>query len=76
MLRGKTIEEIVNKWSSDLENYVQDFNRIAAEIAVWDRTLVDNGNTVSCTKVTFLVLVWNSHNSDCVVIPTRDARRA
>ena len=47
MLRGKTIEEIVNKWSSDLENHVQEFNRFAAEVAVWDRTLIDNGNTVS-----------------------------
>lgn len=46
MLRGKTIEEIVNKWSSDLELHVREFGRLAGEIAVWDRTLIDNGNTV------------------------------
>lgn len=46
MLRGKTIEEIVNKWSSDLETHVKEFSRLAGEIAVWDRALIDNGNTV------------------------------
>ena len=47
MLRGKTIEEIVNKWSTDLETHVKEFSRFAGEIAVWDRALIDNGNTVS-----------------------------
>ncbi|EJD01180.1 uncharacterized protein FOMMEDRAFT_147787 [Fomitiporia mediterranea MF3/22] len=47
MLRGKTIEEIVNKWSSELETHVREFNRLAGEIAVWDRSLVDNGNTIA-----------------------------
>lgn len=47
MLRGKTIEEIVNKWSSDLETQVKEFSRLATEIAVWDRALIANGNTVS-----------------------------
>jgi len=47
MLRGKTIEEIVNKWSTDLETNVKDFTRLAGEIAVWDRALIDNGNTIS-----------------------------
>lgn len=46
MLRGKTIEEIVNKWSTDLEAHVKEFNRLAGEINVWDRALIDNGNTV------------------------------
>lgn len=46
MLRGKTIEEIVNKWSSDLEVHYKEFNRLAGEVAVWDRALIDNGNTV------------------------------
>ena len=47
MLRGKTIEEIVNKWSSELESHVKEFGRLAGEVAVWDRALIDNGNTVS-----------------------------
>lgn len=46
MLRGKTIEEIVNKWTSDLEVHYKEFNRLAGEVAVWDRALIDNGNTV------------------------------
>jgi nuclear pore complex protein Nup62 len=47
MLRGKTIEEIVNKWSSDLEAQVKEFSKFATEVAVWDRSLIENGNSVS-----------------------------
>lgn len=46
MLKGKTIEEIVNGWSSDLENHVRQFKKFAAEVAVWDRALIENGNNV------------------------------
>jgi len=44
MLRGKTIEEIVNRWSTDLETHVREFNKFATEVAVWDRALIENGN--------------------------------
>ena len=47
MLRGKTIEDIVNKWSSDLEVQVKEFSKFATEVAVWDRALIENGNSVS-----------------------------
>lgn len=47
MLRGKTIEEIVNRWSNELETHVRDFNRFAGEIAVWDRALIENGESVN-----------------------------
>ncbi|KXN86397.1 Nucleoporin nsp1, partial [Leucoagaricus sp. SymC.cos] len=47
MLRGKTLEEIVNRWSSDLETQVREFNRFAAEVAVWDRALIENGNNLT-----------------------------
>ncbi|TDL29701.1 hypothetical protein BD410DRAFT_780184 [Rickenella mellea] len=47
MLRGKTIEDIVNKWSSDLEVQVREFSRLAGEVAVWDRTLIENGNALA-----------------------------
>ncbi|KAF7776045.1 hypothetical protein Agabi119p4_4438 [Agaricus bisporus var. burnettii] len=46
-LKGKTLEEIVNRWSSDLETHAREFNRYAAEVAVWDRALIENGNTLS-----------------------------
>ena len=51
MLRGKTIEEIVNKWSSDLETQVKEFSKFAMEVAVWDRALIENGNDVSLYSV-------------------------
>lgn len=46
-LRGKTIEEIVNKWTADLDSHVREFNKFAGEVAVWDRALMENGNNVS-----------------------------
>ncbi|KAH8986171.1 Nsp1-like C-terminal region-domain-containing protein [Lactarius deliciosus] len=47
MLKGKSIEEIVNRWSSELEMRVRDFNKFAAEVAVWDRSLIENGNNLA-----------------------------
>ena len=47
MLRGKTLEEIINKWTADLEANVGEFNIVGAEVAVWDRALIENGNNVS-----------------------------
>jgi len=47
MLRGKTLEEIINKWTAELEVNVREFNRFGAEVAVWDRALIENGNNVS-----------------------------
>ena len=46
MLRGKTIEEIVNRWTSELETHVKDFSKFAQEVVVWDRALIENGNNV------------------------------
>ncbi|KAJ3776548.1 Nsp1-like C-terminal region-domain-containing protein [Lentinula raphanica] len=47
MLRGKTIEEIVNKWSNELETHVKEFNKFAAEVSVWDRALIENSNNLA-----------------------------
>ncbi|KAH9939878.1 Nsp1-like C-terminal region-domain-containing protein [Amylocystis lapponica] len=47
MLRGKTIEEIVNRWSGELETHVREFNKFAGEVAVWDRALIENGNNLA-----------------------------
>ncbi|KAF9222101.1 hypothetical protein BS17DRAFT_881525 [Gyrodon lividus] len=47
VLRGKTIEEIVNKWTFDLDNHVREFNKLAGEVAVWDRALMENGNNLA-----------------------------
>lgn len=46
MLKGKSIEEIINRWSTELETHVRDFNKFASEVAVWDRSLIENGNNV------------------------------
>ena len=46
MLRGKTIEEIVNTWTSELDKHVREFNLFAGEVAVWDRALIENSKNV------------------------------
>ncbi|KAF8505976.1 Nsp1-like C-terminal region-domain-containing protein [Russula emetica] len=47
MLKGKSIEEIINRWSTELEMHVRDFNKFASEVAVWDRSLIENGNNLA-----------------------------
>ncbi|KIK65391.1 hypothetical protein GYMLUDRAFT_239927 [Collybiopsis luxurians FD-317 M1] len=47
VLRGKTIEEIVNKWSNELETHVKEFNRFAAEVSMWDRALIENSKSLA-----------------------------
>lgn len=46
MLRGKTLEEIVNSWSSELEERTRDFSDIASEVREWDQVLRENGEQV------------------------------
>jgi Nsp1-like C-terminal region len=46
MLRGKTVEDIVNRWTTELETHTREFSHLASEVAVWDRTLIENGNYV------------------------------
>jgi len=59
MLRGKTLEEIINKWTSDLEVNVREFNKFGAEVAAWDRALIENGNNVirACFHTALLHLI-------------------
>ena len=67
MLRGKSIEEIVNRWSSDLETHVRQFTKHASEIAVWDRALIENGNNV-CVIRCCIFCRANSYRPDCRVV--------
>jgi nuclear pore complex protein Nup62 len=46
MLKGKSIDEVINRWSKELEIHVRDFNKFVTEVAVWDRSLIENGNNV------------------------------
>ncbi|KAH8106098.1 Nsp1-like C-terminal region-domain-containing protein [Cristinia sonorae] len=47
MLKGKSIEEIVNRWTNDLEVHVREFSKYASEVVAWDRALVENGNNLA-----------------------------
>ncbi|KAI0375773.1 hypothetical protein BV20DRAFT_15907 [Pilatotrama ljubarskyi] len=64
MLRGKTIEEIVNRWSNELETHVRDFNKFASEVAVWDRALIENGNNLARLYATVLAAEREQNDID------------
>lgn len=40
------MEEILNMWTKDLEKYTREFHKQAAQVAEWDRQLIENGNKV------------------------------
>lgn len=46
LLRGKTMDDIVNTWSRELEAQVGEFRRQAGEVREWDRVLIENGKQV------------------------------
>jgi nuclear pore complex protein Nup62 len=62
MLKGKTIEEIVNRWTSELDVHVREFNKFASEVAAWDRALMENSNTVRL--IHFIVQKLSFHYAD------------
>ncbi|KAF8338724.1 Nsp1-like C-terminal region-domain-containing protein [Cantharellus anzutake] len=47
MLRGKTIDEIIAKWNNELETQVKQFHKVASEVAVWDRALMENSEKIN-----------------------------
>lgn len=70
MLRGKTIEEIVNRWSTELETHTRDFNNFAGEIAVWDRALIENANDVIDPRLFVLLDIDGTPGSSIPCINT------
>lgn len=47
LLKGKTLEDIVNGWSSSLDERVREFTNLAAEVKAWDSVLIQNGDEIS-----------------------------
>lgn len=47
LLRGKTLEDIVDGWNKDLDTQMKEFERQAGEVREWDKMLVRNGNQVN-----------------------------
>lgn len=41
------MEEILNKWTKELDLYSAEFHRQAVEVAEWDRELIENGSKIS-----------------------------
>jgi nuclear pore complex protein Nup62 len=42
-LKNKTMDEIITRWATDLSKYQKEFKEQAAQVAAWDRLLVENG---------------------------------
>jgi len=47
LLKGKTLEDLVARWNSELDERVEDFKHTANEIAAWDQVLIQNGDQVN-----------------------------
>ncbi|OBT72255.1 hypothetical protein VF21_08170 [Pseudogymnoascus sp. 05NY08] len=45
-LKNRTMDEIINRWASDLSKYQKDFQEQATKVASWDRLLVENGDKI------------------------------
>ena len=45
MIQRKPVEEIVNRWSTELETHIKELNKFASEVVVWD-CAIENGNNV------------------------------
>lgn len=45
-LKNKTMDEIITRWATDLSKYQKEFKDQAAQVAQWDRLLVENGERI------------------------------
>ncbi|KTW29836.1 hypothetical protein T552_01040 [Pneumocystis carinii B80] len=46
-LKNKTLKDIINKWTRDLDNYSRQFIQQATEVSKWDRLLIESGDKIS-----------------------------
>ncbi|KAJ1980769.1 FG-nucleoporin nsp1 [Dimargaris xerosporica] len=46
-LKGKTLDDVVNKWTVQLNDCTREFHRQAVDVAKWDQALLDNGKLIS-----------------------------
>jgi nuclear pore complex protein Nup62 len=46
VMKNKTMEEIINKWTGDLDRCGEQFKNQANDIRRWDAVLVENGDKV------------------------------
>ncbi|KAG8905959.1 FG-nucleoporin nsp1 [Tulasnella sp. 403] len=47
LLKGKSLEEIVDQWNSDLDVQSGEFKRLAGEVQEWDRILMENSSQIA-----------------------------
>jgi nuclear pore complex protein Nup62 len=45
-LKNKQLEEIINEWSSELEEHVRSFTKEAIKVSKWDKEMIENGEQV------------------------------
>jgi hypothetical protein len=53
-MKNKTMEEIINKWTGELDRCSEEFKTQATDIRSWDAILVENGDKVT-PNLTILV---------------------
>ncbi|KAL3897250.1 MAG: hypothetical protein SGCHY_003545 [Lobulomycetales sp.] len=46
-LKNKNMQDILNRWNHDLDNYTKEFHKLAVQVSVQDRQLLENGFNIS-----------------------------
>lgn len=46
-LKNKSMEDVLNMWTKELEKQTTEFHKQASQVAQWDQQLIENGNKVS-----------------------------
>jgi len=46
LLKNKTLEEVINDWSNELEENVRVFTKQAVDVSKWDQSIMENGDKV------------------------------
>lgn len=52
------MEEILNRWNQQLDQYTREFHRQAVEVQKWDRVILENSYGVRvCDSEVYLLIV-------------------
>ena len=70
-MKNKTMEEIINKWTGELDRCGEQFKTQANDIRRWDAILVENGDKVGSPAIrranerlrNYILRHWKQHKS-------------
>jgi Nsp1-like C-terminal region len=73
-MKNKTMEEIINKWTGELDRCGEEFKAQATDIRRWDAILVENGDKVPPNLTISHPFPWGNHTPSLRTFLTLDFR--